>query len=150
MKRHAFTLIELLVVIAIVAVLAGLLLPAISVVRGAATQVTCVSNQRQSLMAILAYAGDWNGLTPCADGNQGSAPWTPFSSSWHWYTALLRNEYLPNGCVEQWAAPETWSTPMAAPKMRWPNIVSCSAFKPTASPPLPATQANTATARCRR
>lgn len=62
--RAAFTLIELLVVISIIAILAALLLPAITLVRGAARVAVCSSNQRQVGSALLAYATDWDGMLP--------------------------------------------------------------------------------------
>jgi prepilin-type N-terminal cleavage/methylation domain-containing protein len=64
MNRRAFTLIELLVVISIIAILAALLLPAITMVRNAARQSVCCSNQRQIGMALLGYAGDWSSFLP--------------------------------------------------------------------------------------
>ncbi|MEM7680865.1 MAG: prepilin-type N-terminal cleavage/methylation domain-containing protein [Planctomycetota bacterium] len=57
-RAQGFTLIELLVVIAIVAILTGVLLPALSAGRSAARQAVCASNARQLGLANLAYAND--------------------------------------------------------------------------------------------
>jgi prepilin-type N-terminal cleavage/methylation domain-containing protein/prepilin-type processing-associated H-X9-DG protein len=110
--RAAFTLIELLVVIAIIAILIGLLLPAVQKVREAAARMKCSNNLKQWAVAAHNYHSSYNRFPPGI--NKGSPE---VNRRYNWVVALLPY-------IEQDAIYHRYTIDTTAPPAGWNNNVA--------------------------
>ncbi|WP_432796989.1 type II secretion system protein [Poriferisphaera sp. WC338] len=93
--RGAFTLIELLVVISIIALLIGILLPALGAARNTARTIQCASRMRQLTFTMLAYATDNKDYFP----PEHSASISPDGKEHYWYSDPVISSYLPKAKI---------------------------------------------------
>jgi prepilin-type N-terminal cleavage/methylation domain-containing protein/prepilin-type processing-associated H-X9-DG protein len=105
-SRAGFTLIELLVVIAIIAILAGMLLPALARAREQARRASCLSNAKQLGLAMKQYSQDFSDRYPWGTLAGTSAPsanaWKELGHLFPNYCSAIKSYYCPSSKDRVW------------------------------------------------
>jgi prepilin-type N-terminal cleavage/methylation domain-containing protein/prepilin-type processing-associated H-X9-DG protein len=97
-----FTLVELLTVIAVIAILAALLLPVLARAKAKGYAITCLSNERQLMLACLVYAGDYGDALPYNLGAAEIKQMEAQGQFWNWTTPVMSWELEADNTNTVW------------------------------------------------
>lgn len=115
MIRKSFTLIELLVVIAIIAILAGMLLPALNRARDTARAIQCTSNLKGSSQYLLFYANDFRGYIPLfvqpSNYQDENSARTVKTHNGYWTSTMETNGYISDSGQKKIVSCPAWKQP---------------------------------------